>query len=365
MARFRASKAAPATTSSAEAAHRAAERVPFTPPRKAVSRPDPVEMVVDSIVREMIPVAGADDRFDRLLERVQIRTRDEALGTEAVRAAAALRCRMPEGTWGTEVVVTQTIARFLAAEAAVTGRFDPRAALRRANVDRYLEEQRGYGSRSLHTRLWMLYAAGRIFHPGEYPRERAIAPRTKHVPPASTVEVAQLLALVPTLSAVVGRRLQTVVDLCWGVGARRADFRYLQGTAISTRRWQGKTVALVELRNNAGGTRTVPAFKPDLVERLGRLSDYAGDGLVLAPHKKTTQRNEVNRIAEALRRLGHPGVNPVALRHRWMLDMAERLPAALVLQLADVVDLKVISDYRRLTTYRLAHALTMMGEAFR
>ncbi|NKS91880.1 hypothetical protein GS472_01680 [Rhodococcus hoagii] len=61
---------------------------------------------------------------------------------------------------------------------------------------------------------------------------------------------------------------------------------------------------MVELRNNAGGTRTVPAFEPDLVERLGRLSDYAGDGLVLAPHKKTTQRNEVNRIAEALRRLG-------------------------------------------------------------
>lgn len=269
MARFRASKAAPATTSSAEAANGAAERLPFTPPRKAVARPDPVEMVVDSIVREMIPVAGADDRFDRLLERVQIRTRDEALGAEAVRAAAALRCRMPEGTWGTEVVVTQTIARFLAAEAAVTGRFDPRAALRRANVDRYLEEQRGYGSRSLHTRLWMLYAAGRIFHPGEYPRERAVAPRTKHVPPASTVEVEQLLALVPTLSAVVGQRLQTVVDLCWGVGARRADFRYLQGTAISTRRWQGLTVALVELRNNAGGTRTVPAFDPDLVERLG------------------------------------------------------------------------------------------------
>ncbi|NKR46516.1 hypothetical protein GS506_17675 [Rhodococcus hoagii] len=55
MARFRASKAAPATTSSAEAANRAIERVPFTPPRKAVSRPDSVEMVVDSIVREMIP----------------------------------------------------------------------------------------------------------------------------------------------------------------------------------------------------------------------------------------------------------------------------------------------------------------------
>ncbi|NKU37705.1 hypothetical protein GS887_27665 [Rhodococcus hoagii] len=207
------------------------------------------------------------------------------------------------------------------------GPFDPRAALRRANVDRYLEEQRGYGSRSLHTRLWMLYAAGRIFHPGEYPRERAIAPRTKHVPPASTVEVEQLLALVPTCAAVVGQRLQTVVDLCWGVGARRADFRYLQGTAISTRRWQGQTVALVELRNNAGGTRTVPAFEPDLVERLGRLSDYAAMGWCW---------HRTRRPPNATRSTGSPrpfaawasGVNPVALRHRWMLDMAERLPAS-------------------------------------
>lgn len=365
MARFRASKNPPAATPSTETPHEVIERVPFTPPRKAITPPDSVEVVVDSVVRKMIPDPGTDERFERLVKRVKIRTRDAALGAEAVRAAAALRCKAPEGTWATEVVVTQTIARFLAAEAAVTGRFDPRAALRRANVDRYLEEQRGYGSRSLHTRLWMLYAAGKLFHPGEYPRERVAVPSTKHVPPAGTAEVERLLELVPALSGVVGQRLQTVIDLCWGVGARRSDFRYLQGAAISTRTWLGYPVALVELRNNAGGTRIVPAFDPDLVERLRRLAEYAGEGLVLAPHKTTTHRNELNRVAESLRDRGHPGLNPVALRHRWMLEMAERLPAALVLQLADVIDLRVISDHQRFPTYRLEHLLATMGEALR
>ncbi|MGW0042221.1 hypothetical protein [Rhodococcus sp. NPDC003348] len=323
-------------------------------------------MVRDRELQKMIPETGSNERFDRLVERVKVRTRDRVLGAEAVKFGAALRCQMPEGTWGTEVAVTQMIARYLAAEAAVTGRFDPRAALRRANVDRYGAEQLEFGSQSLSSFMWMLYAAGRLLHPGEFPRKaRATAPRPKHVPPAETSEIERLLALVPTLSGVKGRRLQTVVDLCWGAGARRADFRYLCGSAITTRKWQDRTVALVDLRNNAGGVRTVPVFDPALVERLAALSDYAGAGLVLAPTKAVTHRNEINRVAESLRELGHRGFNPLALRHRWMLETAERLPAAIVLQLADVIDLRVISDHRRLPVYGLEYILETMSEAIR
>ncbi|MBM4600883.1 hypothetical protein GS440_22060 [Rhodococcus hoagii] len=344
----------------------AEKREPFTPPRKAITPKRGIEVVRDRELQKMIPETGSNERFDRLVERVKVRTRDKVLGAEAVKFGAALRCQMPEGTWGTEVAVTQMIARYLAAEAAVTGRFDPRAALRRANVDRYGAEQLEFGSQSLSSFMWMLYAAGRLLHPGEFPRKaRATAPRPKHVPPAETSEIERLLALVPTLSGVNGRRLQTVVDLCWGAGARRADFRYLCGSAITTRTWQDRTVALVELRNNAGGVRAVPVFDPAMVERLAALSEYSGEGLVLAPAKTVTHRNEINRVAESLREQGHRGFNPLALRHRWMLETAERLPAAIVLQLADVIDLRVISDHRRLPVYGLEYILETMSEAIR
>lgn len=344
----------------------AAEREPFTPPRKAITPKKTVEIVHDPLLQQMIPEPGSNERFDRLVARVTVRTRDKALGVDAVKVGAALRCQMSEGTWGTEVAVTQMIARYLAAEAAVTGRFDPRSALRRANIDRYGAEQLEFGSKSLTAFMWMLYAAGRLLHPGEFPRRtRATAPRPKHVPPIEPREIERLLALAPTLSGPNGRRLQTVVELCWGAGARRADFRYLRGSAITTRSWRGHTIALVELRNNAGGTRSVPVFDPILVERLAALADYAGDGLVLAPHKKSTHRNEINQISEHLREHGHRGFNPLALRHRWMLDMAERFPAAIVLHLADVVDLKVISDHRRLPAYGLEYVLETMSEAMR
>lgn len=364
MARYRALK--PSATEQLPQEPAAAEREPFTPPRKSITPTKGIELVRDPLLENMIPDAGSNERFDRLVARVKVRTRDKVLLTEAVKVGAALRCQMPEGTWGTEVAVTQMIARYLAAEAAVTGRFDPRAALRRANVDRYGAEQLEFGSQSLSSFMWMLYAAGRLLHPGEFPRKaRATAPRPKHVPPAETHEIERLLGLVPTLSGVNGRRVQTVVDLCWGAGARRSDFRYLCGSAITTRTWQDWTVALVELRNNAGGVRTVPVFDHALVERLAALADYAGDGLVLAPHKQTTHRNEINRVAESLREQGHRGFNPLALRHRWMLEIAERLPAAIVLQLADVIDLKVISDHRRLPVRGLDYVLETMSEAIR
>lgn len=356
MARFRAASASKCGRASAGDS---VERRPATRPRKQIVPVHKVEFVLDPGIAKMIPAPGTNPRFERLLP-VKIRCRDQALGEEAVRIAAAFQCALREATEGTDVAVTQALARYFAVEAAVTGRLDPRSALRRANVDRYLTEQIEFGSKSLRSLRWMFYSAGCLLHPGEFPRENAVAYRTNHVPAAAPDEVRRLYGLVPTLPTLLAQRLQAVVDLCWGVGARRADFRYLKGNSISVRRRDGRPVALVELRNNSGGTRLVPAIEPILVDNLARLSDYAGDGLVLAPHKQTTHRNELNRVAEGLRKRGHRGYNPVALRHRWMVDLAEQLPAALVLYLADIGDLRVISLHQRIPEYKLERILTAM-----
>lgn len=87
---------------------------------------------------------------------------------------------------------------------------------------------------------------------------------------------------------------------------------------------------------------------------------------MLAPHALTAERNVVNRVSEQLRSLGHPGLDPVALRNRWVLDLAERVPAVLLQQLADLCELRILVDERALVQqYKLRHAITLLTEARR
>ena len=87
---------------------------------------------------------------------------------------------------------------------------------------------------------------------------------------------------------------------------------------------------------------------------------------MLAPHAEVAERNIVNRVSEQLRALGHPRIDPLALRNRWLLDLAERVPAVLLQQLADVCELRILVDKRaRVHQYKLRHAITLMTETSR
>ncbi len=75
------------------------------------------------------------------------------------------------------------------------------------------------------------------------------------------------------------------------------------------------------------------------------------------------ERNATNRIGEQLRARGHGTINAAALRNRWILDLADRVPAALLLQLADVVDVQVLADQRtQLPIYSIYRAIALMTE---
>jgi hypothetical protein len=162
-------------------------------------------------------------------------------------------------------------------------------------------------------------------------------------------------------------RALALADLSYGVGARPADFKVLRGTAITTVRSHGRAICVVALPNTAGGVRQVPVLDAGINSRLIELAARVGDGLVLAPNAEFAERNIVNRISEKLTNKGYPPVRTVALRNRWILDMAERrIPTAMLLQLADVLDLRVLTDLRKeLPHFKIRHAITILQESLR
>lgn len=159
---------------------------------------------------------------------------------------------------------------------------------------------------------------------------------------------------------------QILLDLSYGAGARPADFRTLRGTAITGVTVDGRAIAVVSLPNLGGGVRQVPVVDPSISGRLLGLAANIGDRLVLAPHATVAERNIVNRVSEQLRSHGHAGLDPIALRNRWILDLAERVPAVLLQQLADVCELRILVDQRSsVTQFKLRHAITILNEAWR
>ncbi len=213
----------------------------------------------------------------------------------------------------------------------------------------------------------ILYGTGRVLHPREYPPARVLpAPRPKRQAAATPTEISDLEALIPRLPEPLEARAQVLFDLSYGAGARSADFKTLRGNAITTTRSYGRAFSVVTLPNNAGGVRQVPVIDPAISARLIELSARVGSGLVLAPDAKFAERNIANRVSEQMRNRGYPGLNVAALRNRWVLDLAERVPAALLVQLADLVDVRVLADQRDLLPrYKLRHMITLMMEAWR
>lgn len=66
-------------------------------------------------------------------------------------------------------------------------------------------------------------------------------------------------------------------------------------------------------------------------------------------------RNVVNRVNDALKGQGFPAMDARGLRNRWILDLAEQpgVPAAALLRLAGVGDLRVLADQvEQLPTYK-------------
>jgi len=322
--------------------------------------------VAKAAVKELpgLPLAEAD-RLARLLGQ-RVTASSPEVARAAIEAAAALRCQVPYSTDGQDRKTVGHIARFLV-WSAFGDVVDPYRAFTKANVDEYLAATATESRRSLDQRRYILYGTGRRLHPQQFPA--ALQPNTPQRsvrPVASHSEIRRLQMIVPRLPALLGQRTQALLDLCYGAGTRPADLRRLRGTAISSVDFDGRAITVVTLPNLGGGVRQVPVVDPAIGARLLGLAATIGDRLLLAPHARVAERNIVNRVSEQLRHHGHAGLDPVALRNRWVLDTAERVPAVLLQQLADLCELRILVEERAQTRrYKLRHAITILTEAHR
>lgn len=319
-------------------------------------------------VRELpSPPPSELDRLTRLSNlTVTLAADNPELARDAIEAAALLRCQIPFTTTGQDRKIVGHIARFLI-WSAFGDVVDPIRAFTRANVDEYLVVTATSRRRTLDQMRWVLYGTGRRLHPQQFPRAQPkTAPMRPRHPVASDADVRRLQALIPRLPARLGQRTQALLDLSYGAGARPVDYRSLRGTAVTSIRVDEREIGVVALPNVGGGVRQVPIVDPAISARLLELAATVGDGLLLAPSAAVAERNIANRVSEQLRSHGHPGVETVALRNRWILDLAQRVPAVLLQQLADVCDLRILADERQLLPqYDLRHAASILSEVQR
>jgi hypothetical protein len=334
----------------------------------AASSAEPRDELAASVLRTaVVPLAepGPDqlERLQRLTTSTSINHKNQKVAREAVTEAAKLRCAIEFTSSSSDRHWTAIVARFLT-WAAVNDVVDARRALRRGVVEEFLHYESSRRPRGLRNVRRVLMAAGRKLYPQEYPPEHGLtAPRLKGQQAASHEEIRKLYRLVQELPTELGTRALAVIDLSYGAGVRRHEFKTLRGSAINTVNSTGHQVCVVTLPNSAGGVRTVPVIDADIGSRLLVLAAQVGDGLVLSPDRDVPGRNTVNRISEQMRRRGYAGLQPVALRNRWILDLAERVPAALLLQLADVLDLRVLADQRaQLPRYDARRTVTILEE---
>jgi hypothetical protein len=325
-----------------------------------------VVAVARAAVRELpaLPLSESD-RLARLL-RCTVAADNPAVAEAAIEAAAILRCQVPFTTAEQDRKTVGHIARFLV-WSAFGDVVDPIRAFTKANVDEHLAATATGSRRSYQQRRYVLYGTGRRLHPQQFPASQPRNAQMRHRHPvASRSEIRNLQAIIPRLPSRLGQRAQALVDLSYGAGARPADFRTLRGTAITSIGIDGRAISVVALPNLGGGVRQVPVVDPDISARLLGLAASIGDRLVLAPNAASAERNIVNRVSEQLRSHGHASLDPVGLRNRWVLDLAERVPAVLLQQLGDLCELRILVDERSLVQqYKLRHAITILTEAQR
>ena len=329
-----------------------------------------IHTAADAPPHAQLPPLRADidmERYEALAD-VNIRGVNKEHVVYALEVAKRLWCQGAHYCNYSDRDAVRTVARYLAREAERTGTASYKVAFRRANVDRYLDQlSTKQANRSVRKIQSQLHEVGRLLLPREYPKRQTLAaPHSKRIPAASQAHVRDLYALAPTLPAAQSHRLLIVLDLCYGAGARASDFKTLKGNSITEASWGDEPVAVVRLPNRAGGTRLVPVADPEISDRLLRQARATPSSYLLSTgNGDTVERNAANRVGEHLRAHGHRSINVAALRNRWLLNIAATVPAALMLQLADVTTAQILADQRDLLpTYDLRHAIALTKETY-
>lgn len=254
--------------------------------------------------------------------------------------AAAMVVQAPAETTETDRKRLLLLCQLLDQDREVRGGLDLRRALRRVNVDNYVQTGvHGLSPKSRAAYRSHYYRFGRLLHPAEYPAPLVRVSRTVVQPAYSTEEISRLYRRRASLSDLVGESLTTMLDLGCGVGARSTEMSALTGASVRVERLGlGREIVIVDLpTKRTGQIRSVPVLDPVKGRRLLKRARSVGpDGYLLPGSRK----NAVNGVQRAVRRRGVDiTISAVRLRHAWIVELASRpIPARLVLQLADLGD---------------------------
>lgn len=289
------------------------------------------------------------ERYERL-RNVTIRGQAGTLRDEAVDASARVWVHTPVHIPAVDAKECQILARFLYSDALPYQYVDIDRACTRANSDRWLESTTAsLGLRSRRTYQAVLYSAGRVVHPREFPAPRAvISPRSKGAPAAKPGTAEAMYAITPGLPDPLRVPTLLVLDLASGAGLRPAEIREVTGDDVQViDRPGGHQLVTVRVRRRGKVDRVVPVIHPAkarrILDRAGQVGSRPMIGLTRDGH---VEHNAVNRVSERLVRMGFPKLNAAALRHRYLLDVAVHpgIPAAAMLSLFGVCDMRVLVD---------------------
>lgn len=308
-----------------------------------------------------ISTDGLDqDRLDAL-RAMGISVRQAAVGEMVREGAARVQATVPFRSENVDRDAFTVIVGLLVAFYYESGRVDPLRALRRSNVDAYLTGRRRPSRRTLR---YLLYAAGRVFYPNEYPPALTLdAPRQVSTPPATPGEISALYRVALTLGDKWGPGLTLLVDLLYGVGARPAELKHLRRRDVRVERHHGRRWVVVTLQTPQSEPRDVPVLDERTGERIERyVAQSRHDHLLALGRNATVERNGINRINERLAERQQPErIDAKALRHAWMQEIACQLPLAHFCYLAGVnnvvrldrltIDTYVAGDLDTITSY--------------
>lgn len=325
----------------------------------AGQRPDDLDSVRPRRMTVRMLPDGARQRYEKLVATTGIRVPEGPFRGQALVCAAMLQARTRFVSDDVDRKAVRVIAHLLYDDALEWQEVDERRALTKDSVNRWLVRQaKRVSGRSVKTYEQILNTVGRQMYPQQFPEARVISgSRKKGQRAVAPGTAAELYSVVPSLNPGSAQMLLWVLDLVTGAGLRSSEIKDLRGSDFTVvHLGLGRDVVVVRIVSRWGKPRRVPVIDPAKGHRLLTRAREVGSGAFL-PLTADGQldRNILNRVNAVLKEQGFPTVDALGLRNRWLVDLASSpgVPAAALLSLAGVSDLRVLADQvEQLPTYK-------------
>jgi hypothetical protein len=321
-------------------------------------RPDDLGSVRPRRVTVRMLPDGVRQRYEKLVATTGIRVPEGPFREQSLKAASILQATTRFVSEDVDRTAVRIIARLLYDDALEWQDVDERRALARDSVNRWLLRQaKRISGRSAKTYEQVLHTVGRQMYPQQYPEPRPISgSRRKGQLAAAPGAAEELYAVVPSLNPGPAQMLLWVLDLITGAGLRSSEIKHLRGTDFTVMRLAlGREIVVARITGRWGRPRRVPVIDPAKGHRLLTRAREVGSGSFLPlTAEGQLDRNIINRVNTILRGQGFPTVDARGLRNRWLVDLAVSpgIPAAALLRLAGVSDLRILADQaERLPAY--------------